>query len=530
MYTLIQNDSSSAITHLRCLARDLAAGQSFTPSEQTDAIVSLDAIKRLLAQIPADLLPSPQLPWLNHVDTIMNSDRCIEPLTVPGTLSGLLSHAAAVDIDSLERPLTPPTYMDAEDFKRPFTGPGADDLRAHIHDAQKRFSSASYAKVIPILQSSGSGKSRTVLQLGQKELGLMVCVRRSLNRGQVSEPPRDVAAAKWLQRKVSEKDFPIFDETRSLAVWLIALGEQINDLYRSSWDSFKSNHVEGTWEAFVEHVGKLLSPVSAISSFASSLTEAMDVDEGTRSRVRDHLLGSIDSRAEELMDHTKFSLHEYKNYNPTAHTGRESGVAEEEAALAARFFQEALSQAFEGLSNFLKATGDAEAFFHLAIDECGELHDRLYKLRRLWQYLGVDCWMLWLDTNPEISLTYGTQARDDTSRIVSETERLLRPFTALPQDLGLEERAPHFAKILVGDASVTFRDLTEMLRGMGRPLLADSHVLHRERVDEDVSESLSNLAEKITCSSTKPTEDSRAMIALTAQRFPMVMVGLSGEL
>lgn len=77
-----------------------------------------------------------------------------------------------------------------------FLGGGNDVLRAYIGEWQNNFSRRKhYAKVIPIVQSSGAGKSRLVHQYGKERVGIIYTIRRDDQGGY---PPGDPEITEYL--------------------------------------------------------------------------------------------------------------------------------------------------------------------------------------------------------------------------------------------------------------------------------------------------------------------------------------------
>ena len=438
-----------------------------------------------------------------------------------GCLNDIFTRAAVVEVSAASsRPISPPRDMIRQDFGRQFLGTGADDLRAHIkHQRLETESNKSfYSNVVPVLQSSGAGKTRTVVQLSQKELGLLVCVRSQPSSPDtvVSEPPRDQETAQWLQAQ--DAGSSIFEENRALAVWLMAMAEMIGNFYRDQWTQF--DQAEG-WPVFVERVGIILAPSTTVIPSITPPAQPMEVD-GQSASSRAELLSAIICRAKEL--NVQYSVEKYlEKEEPRTTTDGE------EESRCVHFFEKPLREAFGAVSSFVANHGGAEAFFHFAIDECGQLGRRLSKFRRIWQVLPANCWMLWMDTNTDIPLTYGSITRASSARLATQELTLMRPFVALPQDIELTNKIGEFREIVLGNRKVTFASTLNWLPRMGRPLLSDWHVMQStEVVNSNSTRVLTNLAQKI-CLTSQPWKECRATIALVAQRFPITLVGLSGR-
>jgi len=132
------------------------------------------------------------------------------------------------------------------DFKRPYLGSGAADLDAHVRGLTVDSTgeeSPFYAWIVPVLQSSGTGKTRTVIQLSRIRLGILVCVR-PLARQPTLMPPRDDIVANILVDTANT----VFEDTRIIATWLIALAQKLLAFYQEDYENF-CNEIDGDVDA-----------------------------------------------------------------------------------------------------------------------------------------------------------------------------------------------------------------------------------------------------------------------------------------
>jgi hypothetical protein len=120
----------------------------------------------------------------------------------------------------------------AFDFRREFSGQGARYLQRHLHVVGATYDFGyHYARVVPVIQSSGAGKFKTVVELAKLELGFFVCVRDPPGEQVVSEPPRDEQVIPWLmmaKSNINERE----DRYQTLAIWLESLAIELVSFYR----------------------------------------------------------------------------------------------------------------------------------------------------------------------------------------------------------------------------------------------------------------------------------------------------------
>ena len=465
-----------------------------------------------------------------------------------------------------------------EDFQKPFLGSADQMLRLHVerHMGKGGNRAMVYANVIPILQSSGFGKSKTVTQLSATNLGLFVCVRAAtLNR--VSQPPADSSVLPFLQEDLSSRGhLTVFRKTRIVAVWLIAMAEEMASFYTKEWKKFQEEHGDDR-AAFITHVGDVLSPSQAPLSRGSTPPRRKT---STSSSVnhRDRVLNAIAEKATALRKESRYSTAAYDRRRRKRDSGRKrkaddstssasfdikedpgmtsddteyvkarpapsnvSGGLADEAQLdpeelsrysaTAEFFQTDLHKAFAHLESCLPeeprgSDSERKYFFHLAIDECGKMASRLAVIRRLWSLIGVSrCFLFLLDTNTQISLTYGQESVDSSLRLKTGEKALLPPFTRLPQDLALRQDISSYLQMVNGDTIVSHNDVSAWLPKMGRPLLNDKWLLRSLAGKPN----LAKLSGKLLSDPVvEPFSKIQPSIALALHRMSLSLVGKQG--
>ena len=197
----------------------------------------------------------------------------------------------------------------------------------------------------------------------------------------------------------------------------------------------------------------------------------------------------------------------------------------------AEFFQNDLHKAFAHLESCLPeeprgSDSERKYFFHLAIDECGKMASRLAVIRRLWSLIGVSrCFLFLLDTNTQISLTYGQESVDSSLRLKTGEKALLPPFTRLPQDLALRQDISSYLQMVNGDTIVSHNDVSAWLPKMGRPLLNDKWLLRSLAGKPN----LAKLSGKLLSDPVvEPFSKIQPSIALALHRMSLSLVGKQG--
>lgn len=423
--------------------------------------------------------------WLNVRARDWSS--CLEArkteIVLDGDLDSILSKLCDRGIPPLyeyERP-----YLEAQlwdDFKRPFLGSGATDLQAHIkkQSCLARIDPKGYPAVCPVLQSSGTGKTRTVLQLGEIEPGLLVCVRDVGDPRRLSScPRRDEAACRWLK---TEKDLRILSH-KKITVWLIALAEELTTFYRHELEGVSGSK---SWSQLKVSLAKGLAPSGPPPRPPHDNAPEETLLSWRMNKIqrkeRREMFDRIAERAAELLEEAPFS-------GPFSEDLSNQDIV---SRLAPR-----LREAFHSFQEVLDPYWDDEAFFHLAIDSCGALEDDVYTLRRIWTALEMPrFWLLLVDMKTWIletgardtsckfcrsivtakPLTRGVIVHSDRDRIdISRKPGSPRttPFYVMPHDVGLTGNDT-YQRVLRGEAVLSHSQLVALLPLMGRPLLGDS--------------------------------------------------------
>lgn len=228
----------NAITQLDSLAGRLSVFETdeCTLSDLPEAVEFIGILEDILPEYADHARQHQPVSWLAELWEKTESQRLkddyllrgmrhwTDPVSLDGTINDILQRAYGIAEQEVII-LPSPQELEA-DFKKPFLGVGATALDKDVLQKLRKVQSDEkpyYACVIPVLQSSGSGKTRTVMQLSQSRLGMLVCVRPKSGPldAPTSIPPRDDDVADLLLAPTGN----IFEETRILATWLHCAGE-----------------------------------------------------------------------------------------------------------------------------------------------------------------------------------------------------------------------------------------------------------------------------------------------------------------
>ena len=178
----------------------------------------------------------------------------------------LLPHATVADFVGIllrllplvfDEPMTSPSSgLDPSaqlqlEFAQPFHGTRVDAL-IHFTCTADAYVNASpdaiYAKTFPILQSSGTGKSRLAVQLSAKQVGLLVCTRSPSHASTSTPafPPTDAEVYDYFVDTLHRRDS--FHRYKRVAAWLGAYFDHFADVLKTCIDAsgcFRCDNSEG---------------------------------------------------------------------------------------------------------------------------------------------------------------------------------------------------------------------------------------------------------------------------------------------
>jgi hypothetical protein len=406
-----------------------------------------------------------------QIPGICSKEVSIQPLALSNLLWALEQNQFAMQQVTHEPPS--PTHSDKqervlEDFRRQYVGSGSHMLRDHVHSIAATYhETKAYARVLPILQSSGSGKTRCTVELGKLELGLLVCIRGARfadGQGAVSAPPRDESVCEWLQSDTDNKH-----PEQRMAAWLAATAYEIRQLCTSYLELDTEIAVPGEkpdrWNVLIAKIAEALAPVDSQGQVRSARSSLLQKIAATSEVILNELVTLI-GQAETLHSSTSVTSNTAQTKIPT--------LSERTCLIRAQ----RVAQEFKDLEALFP--DDSKAFFHLAIDECSQLGENVHRLRRMWSDVSQKTkrsWILLLDTKFSISGISGVVAYNSSDRFL-DGYTLPEPFMLLPLDVELADDSDtrdRYLKVINGqDHIYTHHTVLEFLRKMGRPLLNDT--------------------------------------------------------
>jgi hypothetical protein len=420
---------------------------------------------------------------------------------------------------AVNEPRVPVASPTAQDFSQGFLGSGVDDLQHRIRSLEQQIASngsrsgAAYARVMAIIQSSGTGKSRTTLGLMEKELGLMVCIRARVKGSTVRQSLPDVDTSVFhaivtpdgnfispqtaapsasadtrvisnlAETSFGDADPALIEGTIILARWLEAFAEQFAAFTRRTKQKFldKQDTCFDSLNFIAFQAAEILDNIVPGYRTKGSPPNSEFLDKGgSASNPREQLLEDIS----EQFRGSESSWHTYvKNqlFEPILDDDRiPSGCSS--VIQCSVICADRLRTTFAELTELLS---ESDRFAFLAIDEAGSLGQRLPLLRRLMSFLSAPrFWVLLLDTNNRVSELAGHAARTPSSRLRDDSLRLVSPFIRLRHDIHLlspagSKTVPTYDDVVLeGKKCLSHSQLLTFLPKMGRPLWNDRWLKH----------------------------------------------------
>ena len=421
-----------------------------------------------------------------------------------------------------------------EDFRRPYSGQGVYYLNQHICRLSRGLDyTIHYAPILPIVQSSGTGKSRTAVELARFKPGLFVCVRQQPGFNLVSEPKRDQWAADWLTDDDPERapspgrdviEIPATDSLQKItlptrlikkhkiAIWLIAVAKEMKVYYTKAWKDTYGFDLQGSIDATLPGSIEMWSQfkVRAAGELAPDASNAENPNS-----PRSLLQRAIQYQAQTLQ----------QRYLTTSPNGSVSDPEQQSAAFVQLLLQ--VKQSWLELEQILPDNTDD--FFHLTIDECGQMGSaNLYSLRWFLNFSQPKrSWILLLDTTTRISRLVGKESYSASDRTDRRDLINCEPFTLLPQDIGMIACEQEYLDVCDGKKTMATDRILTYLPKMGRPLWQDEWL---KFPGGDVSLrfaglNLQRVVIKLTAEGLKMAE---GWIALLSQRLPLTLASPQG--
>ncbi|SYW83199.1 uncharacterized protein UBRO2_05090 [Ustilago bromivora] len=382
-----------------------------------------------------------------------------------------------------------------------------------------------YSKVLPILQSSGFGKTRMCVQLSTISPGMLICLRHKTQaddkQHQESFPPQDSLVFEYFQRcknRIFNAEFPTTPEDHErfnqahlgvlawLAIYCKTIAFYLEQLKRNAHDCFGTprrcdSNPRLCWQTIVYQLAAAIySPSSGF------LSHKLFEQPQTCPRIRlvqdlSDPLSSTDTitttstPTEQPTKQSKAKLYAPMQTPPQLFgTRRLRSVMLEYICKSATELDQDMCIQLAGclkepellvtaIKEYLKPHLDrleqsapektAKPFFFIALDECGSMPDLLPIIRRVWFHaLPTSTWILLIDTNSVLAPLAGDTARKGSRRTHDgSTHRLTQPFSLMPLDVNFTEQQRQ--KLFADVPTFTLRKLNQLLPTLGRPLWYD---------------------------------------------------------
>ncbi|CDR98617.1 uncharacterized protein SPSC_02402 [Sporisorium scitamineum] len=390
-----------------------------------------------------------------------------------------------------------------------------------------------YAKVLPIIQSSGFGKSKLCVHLSTTQPGMLVCMRPT-PPVPVSFPPQDASVYNYFS-DCYEKHLSTSEKAKTLnmsasnlvhatvssflAAYCYELHYTLGQLLRISGcfphhdtlhhassagggDASSRHAPQSCWNTVVFSLATSLHskpdfladleldpphelcPLSRLGGYGLlglhstrlSPNPAQTLPPQDQDFVRDLL--SQRARANLLERICKRAAEYLEQYKPDKRKdGYKSPLAKH------------LTPALTQLEALMPDGSPDSGIFFLALDECDTFQRMLPHIRRVWNAAQPKrTWLLLIDTNSRIAPMVGREAREASKRTQKKLAKLVQPFVDMPLDINFIPEARKELHDRILDKKCTLRDLNRLLPKLGRPLWNDAiysdanHIIDPESV------------------------------------------------
>ncbi|KAF8541641.1 hypothetical protein BDD12DRAFT_488995 [Trichophaea hybrida] len=279
-----------------------------------------------------------------------------------------------------------------------------------------------YAKVMPILQSSGTGKSRLICELGNDALSMSFTLREN---GETGFPPGDPEVTKYLKDGIAETEAR--QHLRVVSFLSATVSNVINRM-----------DIHGNDQTFVRFWQKSIAPDDeGVSRIKLSTTEpASETLSRARSSYRKSFCNDVVNTAKRLS--AQFThLDDWEQFLRNRDFVAFSNLS---------FIQDNLVKPLRSLLERLPPsdTSGLKSFF--VIDEASHLvrggnTSLLVTFRRVLSFLKkLDVWAFLLSTESSIGILHPANELDGSSRVQTRSMLRVQPFYGLPLDLEASEK------------------------------------------------------------------------------------------
>lgn len=456
----------------------------------------------------------------SHFETFWasRSKRLEQLKSIETLLQGMLEHCRA----ETERAAAPDALE--QDFIKPYLGTAPETLHQVLSGYDWR---SNRSAVYPLLQSSGVGKSRTVVELSSFAPGVMFCL----------SPPPDLVHVTSLP----PQDRPVYNFLTSWqgtgayesACWFLhctaaALLEATTQVFleraTEALGQHNDNPAGDRWQRIVDQLAYDFNdgivtgwhPASRRSSSDSSKRDkAKDGLESPNIGRRDELINRIMTLTDAIW-HQSIELVPKEYRDPT------------HPAWAIAYLEPVIRRIKANLGE----SGQSSRYFFLALDDCDTVRSLLAPLNRMMSHLtACPLRLLLLDTNSTLAYLLGPgENYRPRNGIVLRTGEInpCDPHLIISHDIQLfsMEHKQRYYDFINGEGRfLTHAEALDWVKLMGRPLWADS-AYESARDDSVAGVSLKRVLAKMQCW-LEPGEDQ--ILALAAARLPLTIVGWYGE-
>lgn len=355
-----------------------------------------------------------------------------------------------------------------QDFARPYQATGSlnalhKTLWTYEHAMREQPEEFDRNPVLAVLQASGTGKTRTVLQLCTEELGLYTC----LDIATMTAPPADELVWDLLGRpRVRETQG---DAAQTMAAWLPAFLEIFADYCeREIIDQGLTLETQNTWRSFCNIVaGKLNDSISP--GYRTCYEPAKGDIGGTQ----------VQSDSDQILFSHLPSLQRVQLLQDIHHRTNEI-LASEPVWREYDQVKEAkyASLMVPHIRRLQALRGGKLGITFLALDSASSLtRSGLSALRRIaYNLRGMGFWIILIDTDPGVLQLVPCPEISGSGFLDVEIDpycRVIEPFLSMSQDVFLktEPDRTRYLDVVEGRYRATHLEWTQMIPKMGRPLL-----------------------------------------------------------
>jgi hypothetical protein len=403
-------------------------------------------------------------------------------------------------------------------FVSDYQGKAAELLNKKLLELKHVDGKRVYANIVPIIQSSGTGKTRTAIQLCTLQLGLYLNIRgKTDDIYTTSLPPQDLDAFRALVPDTTSLSESV--HRRTLCCWLVAFAEEFLRFCEKEAEQLTgSKKISKTkWSEFITHINQVLY-TDLVPGFR------LDTARGTsRSRTQSsESNSSLHPRTQLIKTIRDKQLEKLK---PS------SGIAESLDLVQAKHLVHA---SFLELQKFLPKR---KWYCFLVIDEAISMgKERLRILRQLLSETEhfASFRVLILDTNNKVAELTGFPRIGDppaSGRLTRGLAKLAQPFVNLPHDVFLMDGSHNYdayCQRLIGAKETTHLDWMKMLRLMGRPLWNDGYYHSGQTEEPDCLTILDKLIGWLNRRKGIVALPREVVMAMASQRLPLNIVGFQG--